>query len=446
MRSQFSIKLFDPRLTLTVFGVLTCMLVMAQPGNDSPYGYFKLGNTLENSTVRSNGLGNLNVALDDQETKTLNYMNPASYVYMDSQRVVFDVAATWTLAKISDQNASENVNKANFAYISLGFPVTKWWKAGFGLRPFTNLNYSVSHSSQSVLFSDTLTETNIFEGKGGVNRFFVGSAFKIYKGLSAGFNFSYLFGKVTKLHRLEFSTPGYFNTKIARNTDVGSAYLDFGIQYAANIKRSKLVIGVTGSPTWNLNTTGSVFAQTYTIGSTGTEIPRDTVVYNESGKANVKLPLMLGAGITYVIKDKVLIGVQFNQESWSQYRDVDGLADTNLTDSWRVSAGVEIRPGDLQRGFWNYFKKINYRLGGFFAQSPIISRGAQVPEYGITVGMGFPVRHRSTSGPLVTSMINIAAEFGQRGDSNLNQLTEQYVNLKLGFAINDMWFFKRKYN
>jgi hypothetical protein len=43
-------------------------------------------------------------------------------------------------------------------------------------------------------------------------------------------------------------------------------------------------------------------------------------------------------------------------------------------------------------------------------------------------------------------MINIAAEFGQRGDANANQLTEQYVNLKLGFAINDMWFFKRKYN
>jgi hypothetical protein len=43
-------------------------------------------------------------------------------------------------------------------------------------------------------------------------------------------------------------------------------------------------------------------------------------------------------------------------------------------------------------------------------------------------------------------MINIAAEFGQRGNSRAGQLTEEYVNLKLGFAINDMWFFKRKYN
>jgi hypothetical protein len=89
---------------------------------------------------------------------------------------------------------------------------------------------------------------------------------------------------------------------------------------------------------------------------------------------------------------------------------------------------------------------MNYRVGGFHTNSPIISIGQQVPEYGITVGLGFPIRHRSTSGPLVTSMINIAAEFGQRGNSRAGQLTEEYVNLKLGFAINDMWFFKRKYN
>lgn len=427
--------------------LLSSFTSLAQPGNDSPYSGFKLGNSIDQGTIRSSALGGLNVALDDQESRTLNYMNPASYAYMDSQKVVFDVGATWTLAKLSDASGSENVNKANLGYLSFGFPVTKWWKAAFGLRPMTAINYRTSSSREFIgIENDTVSVNNVFEGKGGVNRFFIGSAFKIYKGFSAGFNFNYLFGGIKRIKRLEFNQAGYFNTKNEVNTQIGSVYMDFGLQYALRIKESKLVIGVTGTPTWNLSATEGQSAITYTLLTNGGDNPRDSVLSETSANGSLRLPLLLGAGVTYVAKDKWLVGIQFNQESWTQYQGFDGVADTNLTDSWRLSAGIEFRPGNTQRGFWNYFKKINYRVGGFYSYSPLVSKGTQVPEYGITVGMGYPIRHRSTSGPLVTSMINIAAEFGQRGNSRAGQLTEEYVNLKLGFAINDMWFFKRKYN
>ena len=311
----------------------------------------------------------------------------------------------------------------------------------------TAINYRTSSSRQFIgIENDTVSVNNVFEGKGGENRFFIGSAFKIYKGFSAGFNFNYLFGGIKRIKRLEFNQAGYFNTKNEVNTQIGSVYMDFGLQYALRIKESKLVIGVTGTPTWNLSATEGQSAITYTLLTNGVDNPRDSVLSETSANGSLRLPLLLGAGVTYVAKDKWLVGVQFNQESWTQYQGFDGIADTNLTDSWRLSAGIEFRPGNTQRGFWNYFKKINYRVGGFYSNSPLVSKGTQVPEYGITVGMGYPIRHRSTSGPLVTSMINIAAEFGQRGDSRVGQLTEEYINLKLGFAINDMWFFKRKYN
>lgn len=447
MRSYFSISRIKLGSGFLLVALLSSFTSMAQPGNDSPYSGYRLGNEVDNGTIRTSGLGGLNVALDDQESRTLNYMNPASYAYMDSQKVVFDVGATWTLAKLSDQNASENVNKANLAYLSLGFPVTKWWKAAFGLRPMTSINYRTSSASEFVdLQNDTINISNVFEGKGGINRFFFGSAFKLYKGLSVGFNFNYLFGGAKRIKRVEFDRSGYFNTKHEVNTQVGSVYMDFGLQYALKIKESKLVIGVTGAAPWRINATEEYSALTYTVRTTGTDLERDSVPIESSIEGGVKLPLRLGAGLTYVAKEKWLVGIQFNSDSWSQYRGVDGIADTNLADAWRITAGVEFRPGNTQRGFWNYFKKINYRVGGFYSNSAIISKGSQVPEYGITVGMGYPIRHRSSSGPLVTSMINIAAEFGRRGSSSLGQLTEEYVNLKLGFAINDMWFFKRKYN
>jgi hypothetical protein len=447
MKSYFSISRINLSSGFLLAALLSSFTSLAQPGNDSPYSGFKLGNEIDNGTIRSSGLGGLNVALDDQESRTLNYMNPASYAYMDSQKVVFDVGATWTLAQLADVSGTENVNKANLAYLSFGFPVTKWWKAAFGLRPMTSINYRTSRSSNFIgLENDTVKISNVFEGKGGINRFFVGSAFKVYKGLSLGFNFNYLFGGAKRIKRKEFNQAGYFNTKHEINTQVGSVYMDFGLQYALKIKDSKLVIGINGSPTWNIQASEEYSAITYHLFTTGTDNPKDSIPLESSIDGSVRMPLKVGAGLTYVVKDKWLFGVQFNSDSWSQYRGVDGLADTNLTDSWRLTAGIELRPGNTQRGFWNYFKKMNYRVGGFYSNSPIISKGTQVPEYGITVGMGYPIRHRSSSGPLVTSMINIAAEFGQRGNSSLGHLTEQYVNLKLGFAINDMWFFKRKYN
>jgi hypothetical protein len=427
--------------------LLSSFTSLAQPGNDSPYSLFKLGNNIDQGTIRSSGLGGLNVALDDQESQMLNYMNPASYAYMDSQKVVFDVGATWTLAQLSDAGGSENVNKANLGYISFGFPVTKWWKAAFGMRPMSSINYRISRTNEFIGFAnDTVSVSDVFEGKGGINRVFIGSAFKIHRGLSAGFNFNYLFGNTTRIKRKEFQSDDYLNTRYQVRSDISSIYVDFGLQYELKIKESKIVIGLTGAPNWNLSASESYASLTYRLFNTGQESLLDSVIDEYSLDGSVTMPLLIGAGITYIAKERLLVGLQFNQESWSQYKGVDGIADTNLADSWRLTAGIEYRPANTQRGFWNYFRKMNYRVGGFYSNSPIVLVGNRVPEYGITVGMGFPIRHRSTSGPIVTSMINIAAEIGQRGNPSLGQLTEQYVNLKLGFAINDMWFFKRKYN
>ena len=70
----------------------------------------------------------------------------------------------------------------------------------------------------------------------------------------------------------------------------------------------------------------------------------------------------------------------------------------------------------------------------------------QLPEYGITLGFGFPLRKKRAGGDkFLQSMINLAVEWGQRGTTDRSLLLENYWNFKLGFTLNDRWFIKRKY-
>jgi hypothetical protein len=418
------------------------MIAIGQPGNDSPYSRYGIGNIIDNGNIRSAGLGGLYVALDKVEERQINFLNPASYIDIDSHRVVLDASVNWTIADLSDNSGSEYVNKANFGHIALGLPVTKWMGASFGLRPLSISEYRVSRG-ENTPEADSIT--HIFEGDGGLNQFYVGFAVRPVKGLSIGANLGYVFGSFGTIQRTEFSSPFYFNTKYSNAARISSISMDYGIQYRISKGKSGFTVGLTASAPWKLQGDLVQLGSTYTLSAFGEDIVRDTILSQESSDAFVQMPLKLGVGFAYTFNDKVMAGVQFNNESWSDFRSIDGQTDS-LSDSWRLSAGLEFRPGFEDRGWLNYFKKIHYRIGGFYATSPITLNGTQLPQYGITLGFGFPIKHRSTSGPIVSSIINGAVEIGQRGDPNANHLVEQYINFKLGFSLNDRWFLKRKYN
>ena len=96
MRSYFSTIRIRSVLVI-VLGALS-ITAIAQPSNDSPYSRYGIGNITDFGSIRSAGLGGLNVALDKVDERQVNYLNPASYVDMDSQRVVLDASVNWTIA------------------------------------------------------------------------------------------------------------------------------------------------------------------------------------------------------------------------------------------------------------------------------------------------------------------------------------------------------------
>lgn len=457
------------------------LAAFAQPSNNSPYARYGLGNMNYGVNVRTAGTGLTGIALrEDSLSLLINFVNPASYTSLGLTS--FDIGVYGNVATISSSTSSQNVNKANLSYFAFGFPVysirvknkadtvVKYdendqvirninrrvvWGGAFGLREFSSINYSVNdiHNDTTGAFgtTDDFGYEYKFQGDGGLNQFFIGMGLSPFKNFSIGINASYLFGRMNRIQRLEFYDDYYFNVKKEEFTDVGGFYVDYGLQYTLPVKNRGhlLTFGATFAHPMKVRANSTTLARTYTLTSYGEDIPRDTMLYRVIKGGNISMPWKYGFGLNWRIGNKWTIGAEHNQELWSTYRDVNGKNDS-LTDAWRTSAGIEFTPSvpETNRGFWAYFGKMYYRLGGHYAMTQYKINGVQLPDYGITLGLGFPLRKERTlkqHRPFMQSMINIAVEWGQRGTTNKNLLLENYWNFKIGFTLNGDWFNKYKY-
>jgi len=421
--------------------------VSAQPVTNSPYSRFGIGNQLSGTNVRAAGLGNMGIAIrEDSIPYVVNFVNPASYTSLGFTS--FDIGAYASVGTLSSANGVENINRFNLSYFTLGFPVTKWWGGAFGLREYSSINYSAL-DIRPYADSDTSTANAnyLFQGRGGLNQFFIGMAFKPIKNLSIGLNASYLFGRLNHLQRIEFQRSGTMDLRSDNITDVGGFYLDYGLQYTARVNnRHALVLGGTFAHPMKVRANASQLAYTYLNNAFGTEIPRDTVRFNETSGTGVTMPWKYGAGLSWTIADRWLVGVEFNQQLWSQYLNAQGQSDS-LSDAWNLRSGVEYRPHGEKRGFAGYFTRMHYRVGGHYGMSEYNVRGTQLSQYGITIGLGLPMARRKAGNDMfIQSMVNIAVEWGQRGAVSNNLLLEEYWLFRLGFTLNDRWFIKRKYD
>lgn len=445
--SSITFRLRASLLLLMLLGAANT--IQAQAVINSPYSRAGIGTNMSGPNVRSAGIGNMGVAIrEDSIPYVVNFLNPASYTSL--RFTSFDIGAYGSIATISSTTQTENVNRVNLSYFTLGFPVTKWWGGAFGLREFSSIGYSVT-DMQQYANSDTSTGDirYKYQGSGGVNQFFIGIGLKPFKNFSLGMNASYLFGRLNRLQRVEFPASGLFHVRTDNITDVGGFYLDYGLQYTIKANdRHAVVIGTTFAHPMKVNASNSSLSRTYLLSTFDEDLFRDTIAFEETSGKSITMPWKYGIGLSWRAGERWMVAGEFSQQFWSQYENTNGGNDS-LSDAWKGTLGLEFRPkGDYaSRGFFKYFTKMHYRLGGFYGMSEFTVRGTQLSEYGITLGLGFPLSRKKAGNDMyIQSMINFAVEWGQRGTTAQNLLLENYWNFRLGFTLNDRWFIKRKYD
>lgn len=182
---------------LPVF-VLVCSFLPTKAQINSPFSRYGIGNEVLNSqNTTSQAMGGFTAAYSNSMNgnfgQSVNFNNPAAYggIYMTT----FDLGLSLTNSTLKGNNPVSKFNSAYFApnYLAIGLPIDKVKKIGmaFGLRPLSQISYSVNEG-KSLSNGDSLY--NNYIGQGGLNQAFIGFG-KSWKHLSLGFNTGYNFGK-----------------------------------------------------------------------------------------------------------------------------------------------------------------------------------------------------------------------------------------------------------
>jgi len=374
---------------------------------------------------------------------------------------------------LSDNETITNVGNVDYRYEGTGGMSQAYF--GLALKPFYGLPrmFMASPKHARLLSKNNKTREEIYDDwrkdKSTLNRK------KLLKSLSIGGNVSYLFGNIENKRYSIFSSPNTFNTRTGTTTRFGDVYFDYGFQIAYTIdslrKRNpkydrdsarldpsydsvvkykyrnlgenvQILFGATFAAQTEVNAKIDSLAVTYYTSSLGYDIIKDTVEFVEGHKGSVTLPLSFGVGIGFKKGTRWLVAADFAMQNWSSYQAFN--QSQGFKNSMRISAGAQYVPNLQATGRNNYFKRVNYRFGGHYAQTALELKNSRLTEYGITAGLGFPVAGSFLMKSF--SMVNIGVELGERGTTNNGLVKEQYFKATLGFTINDRWFQKTKFD
>ncbi len=447
-----------------IFSVLIIMgigyQVFAQIQDNSPYSRFGLGDLVEPNIGATGAMGNITVGYNS--IYHLNPSNPASYAALSY--TAFETGIDATFSSYTSGNEQARAQTGDLSYIALGFPifnplnrVTKKrdypfdWGASFGLMPHSRVAYNVSIPAFSEAIQDSLVSYS--SGDGERYKLYFGTGFR-YKGLSAGFNANYLFGKVERDLFVDFgNTLDYQNDISTRGITTGGWVWDFGLQYqytlgklsdpkeeAKRRNKSHIIIGLTATPGTTVALRGNDDFGRTRASYANYEASRETVFFYDTIFSNeiderMTLPSSFGAAITYKKDRRFLLSAEYKTTAWSSYEDP--IEAQTLANTWRGALGMELTPNDRSLDF---LKRVRYRLGAYYGSDPRVLNGMQLQNYGLTAGFGLPIVLPRG----VPSFVNIGFEVGQHGHPDLIQ--ETYFRTSLSFTLNDnSWFYKQKY-
>ena len=430
------------KLTFLLLAVLP-MFCIAQ--ENSPYSRYGIGNILPSGNILNRGMGGISAGFTD--ASTINTVNPATYSNLIL--TTLDVGAEYDGRTIKSTNpiGSFKSNNAIISYLQFAFPLLNGnkkaiknktaWALTFGLRPISRINYKIS--SLGTISNDS-TNT-IYEGNGGVNEAFIGSAIRI-KNFSIGFNSGYLFGSKdynTKLSISNDSSDYFYSDNKQTTTRFNGVFLNAGIQYAAKIKGGFIRFGAYGNIRQQYNAKKDVTRETFSYDASSGAINKIDSIYENSGQTGkVQLPATYGAGFVFE-KEHILFGADFETTDWDTYRFF-GEKDF-VKNSWISKFGIQYFPSP--NGSSKYFNNVRYRAGFSFGND-YISVDNSMPLYTISIGGTFPLKLRHSFYDYQYSNMNLSIEYGKRGNNN-NTIQENTFKVGVGFSLSDVWFRREKY-
>lgn len=408
--------------------LLFSTVLLAQEGTASPYSFYGIGDVKFKGTNENRAMGSVGVFVDSIH---VNLQNPASYSFLKYTSLTIGGTNARTTFKTDAQE--EKAQRTSLDYLAVGIPLGK---AGvsFGVMPYTAVGYKV----QRDLVTPIDSRSQLYKGEGGINKVFLGGAYKITPKLSFGADFQYSFGGIETTSIVFITDPSIAYGSRTKNESTYSGFsFTAGLFYHTKLKNGlEWSNSLSFTPKSNLNSDNTRNVATVTYGVNGTEYVGDGVDVDVAD-SKLALPTKTAIGTAFGKSKKWFVGTELTFQGKNDLGSQGNLPNLSYENSTRFAVGGYYIP--KYNSFRNYFERIVYRAGFRHENTGLVVENQSIRDTGVSLGFGFPVG-------LSISNINLGLEFGRKGTTSHNLIQENYFNINIGLSFSDRWFIKPKYD
>lgn len=426
--------------------------LQAQNGFNMPFSQFGLGldNRPYNLPIAARTGG---IAYTRAGNNYINPFNPASYAAIERESFVFDMGVGLQVTTLRDNTNTLRDADGNLAYLMMAMPVTKWWKLAAGLMPLSTVDYETVVSEDDPVAGSVKT---VYDGTGGINEIFLGSAFNILRGgdkkttLQAGFNLYYLTGSVDRSITYSFTNTSayYLNKRRYKETSINNFCFDLGLQLRQPLgNRAAVTLGLVYKPYLDLKVKD--MAIIYTCHANAPTMVVDTIFpargANTEYRSDLEQAQTFGVGLGFEIDKRWLVAADATFASWQGLKYTERQNPPVFNDGTlvygpysRYAFGLE-RTGTMDAT--SYWGRMSWSLGAHMAQGMlrlnIDGTEHRLDQWGVGAGISMPMRKGR-------SLLTLSVDYSSLGTPDLLQSDM----LTFGIAVSscERWFFKRKFN
>ncbi len=408
------------------------MFIIKTYGQDNigtPYSVYGIGLQAEN-TGPYNAMGGVSAAMRDNFN--VNYLNPASYTALDSNRFYFQFGITGEYAHLSTYKETANYRVAQNAAFTIALRLYKNLYFSTGFTEKSDIGYDLLYTNIIPGSSDSYFTQNI-QGEGGLNDFYLGFAWK-YKNLSIGLNTSLVFGKIEKRQTLTPMLEGSKTIKTSENNRIHDVLFIPGIQYGFDLSpKAHLTLGTAFNFTQKLRAKTDFTAYSVNPTTSTTEMLDELTLK----RGYIKYPLRVLGGFDLKYNRKWEVAGDYTFQKMSDYEEFTD--NQELNNYHKATLGLSWTPEQMGRYWW---QRNSYMIGGYYIQTGINVKNVDISTYALTFGAQMPF-YTARQGVL---LLGIAFDLGVRGTEQNGLIQEKFAKVRLNISFNEFWFLKRKIN
>lgn len=402
------------RYIVILFSSVMTLGVWAQNATSSPSSRFGYGELNDNLPGAYRAMGGVGMGM--RSNKAINPAQPASYTACDSMTFMFDLAGSFLYTNYGDSYGQRNRLNGNLEYMTLQMPLWRQHIAlSAGITPYSAVGYSFSLSDS---INSDYHYSKTYSGEGGFTQVYGGLSFNVCDWVAFGANVYYMFGELSKSRSLSFTDASMKTVSQSDRLKINSLRLRYGLQLFHTFGKHTVVLGGVFENKQRFSHSDYIQVETNTS---------DTVEVMENA---FELPMMYGAGLSYNYAGRLTLALDYQSQDWRKTKYFNEEDVLRIRQRWAI--GMEYRHDPLSR---NYAHQVFWRLGANYTTSYSVS--TSIPEVGLSVGIGFPLR-------TIGTVINTTVEYVHRGAMDGTALSENALRLVVNASIAENWFFKRK--